>query len=45
MMNECYSLTFLDKGIILIGGKEVEVMRVTKEPEVRRQEILDTALK
>ena len=27
-----------------MGGKEAHAMRVTKEPEVRKQEILDTAL-
>lgn len=29
----------------MIDGREVETMRVTKEPEVRKQEILDTALR
>ena len=28
----------------MVDGKEAQAMRITKEPEVRRQEIIDTAL-
>ena len=43
-MNEYHSLTSTKKGaIIFLEGRND--MRITKEPEERRQEILDTAMK